>query len=154
MTIPVTILNTFLARNSPTRMDIPTLLGISYSRHVYCMHHQRHQEEIASTFTNPNGRLRVAVATAAFGMGLDCPNVRIIHWGPPSDIESYIQETGRAGRDGGKAIFILYYSKKEISFDHVDNHIKEYYKNITDCRQKHLFQNFDTSSCAQSIDCL
>ena len=66
------------------------------------------------SFTNLNGRIRVVVATVAFGIGLDCPNVRIIHWGPPSDIESYIQEIGRAGRYEGKAIFTLYYSTKEI----------------------------------------
>ena len=45
--------------------------------------------------------LRVVIATVAFGMGFDCLDVRrIIDWGPPSDIESYIQEDGRAGRNG------------------------------------------------------
>ena len=55
---------------------------------------------IVKSFAQWNGRLRVIVATVAFGMGKDCPNIRrIIHWGPPSDVESYIQKTGRAGRD-------------------------------------------------------
>ena len=53
--------------------------------------------------------LRVVIATIAFGMGLDCPNVRrIIHWGPSNDVEAYIQETGRAGRDGESAEALLY----------------------------------------------
>ena len=45
-------------------------------------------------------------------MGMDCCNVRrIIHWDPPSDIESYVKETGRAGRDGQVAHDVLYISK-------------------------------------------
>lgn len=63
---------------------------------------------ILKSFTLPNGKLRIVVATVAFGMGLDCLNIhRIIHWGPPSDLESYIQETGRAGRDGEVAQAII-----------------------------------------------
>ena len=54
------------------------------------------KDEVLKSFCNPNGILRIVVATIAFGMGLECPNVsRIIHWGPPSDVESYLQETGR-----------------------------------------------------------
>ena len=50
------------------------------------------------SFTLPGSRLRVVIATIAFGMGLDCPNVRkIIHIGAPEDVESYLQQTGRAG---------------------------------------------------------
>ena len=44
--------------------------------------------------------LRVVIAPTAFGLGIDCPDVRhVINFGLPSDIESYVQETGRAGRD-------------------------------------------------------
>ena len=49
-------------------------------------------------FRNPITCLHVVIA---FEMGHDCPNVRhVIYWGSPEDIESYMQETGRAGRDG------------------------------------------------------
>ena len=67
------------------------------------------KEEILSSFPKKNSKLRNIVATVAFGMGLDCPDVRrIIHWGPHEDIEMYLQETGRAGRDGSQACAILY----------------------------------------------
>ena len=49
------------------------------------------------------------VATIAFGMGLDCPDVRrIIHWGRSGDMKQYVQETGWAGRDGLPAIAVIY----------------------------------------------
>ena len=65
---------------------------------------------ILELFCKSDSNLRIIVATVAFGMGLDCPNVRsvIIHWGPSGDIEQYLQETGRAGRDGLPAEAVLY----------------------------------------------
>ncbi len=50
--------------------------------------------------------LRVLIATGAFGLGMNCPDIhQVIHWGLPQDV-AYVQESGRAGRDG----------KQEISF--------------------------------------
>jgi len=67
-------------------------------------------ERIIKSFVNPNSRLRIVVSTVAFGMGLDYPNMhRIIQWGPPSHLESYIQETGWAGRDGNTTNVIMYF---------------------------------------------
>ena len=58
------------------------------------------KEEIIKGFTKES-HLRIVVATVAFGMGIDCYNVsQIVHVLPPSDIESYVQETGRSGRNG------------------------------------------------------
>ena len=56
--------------------------------------------EVLESFSKVNGKIRLVVATTAYGMGVDCPDIRrIIHWGSPSTIEEYVQETGCAGRD-------------------------------------------------------
>ena len=66
------------------------------------------------TSTINNEQLHTVIATIAFGMGLDCPDVRqVLQWAPSHDIGSYIQETGRCGRDGLAPNAVLFFSKED-----------------------------------------
>ena len=85
------------------------------------------------------GRNRVMVATNAFGMGIDKPDVRVvIHYNVPDSIEAYFQEAGRAGRDGNKAYAVMLYNprdsvqlKKRIDETYPDpEYIRNTYENV------------------------
>jgi ATP-dependent DNA helicase RecQ len=105
------------------------------------------KESIISSMCNDGEILRVLICTVAFGMGLNTEGVReVIHWGISSDIESYIQETGRGGRDGLPCKAVLYYKNSELRLTTTSQCMIDYCKNVTVCRRKILFKNFDCAS--------
>ena len=110
------------------------------------------REEIAKAFTQESS-LRIVIATVAFAMGIDCHSVReVIHLGPPTDIESNVQETGRAGRDGllSLALLLLKPGYKR----HSENSMLDYSVNTLDCRRDKLFRHFDNYTHVDMGSCL
>jgi len=98
------------------------------------------KEDIIKAFTKESS-LRIVIATVAFGMGIDCSGVhQIIHIDPPSDLESYIQEMGRVGRDGMQSVALLCKTNKE---KHLDDNMIKCQSNETVCRRDLLFGLFD-----------
>ena len=98
------------------------------------------KQTVMSLFSKTNSTLRVIIATTAFSMGIDCPDVhQVIHWGAPSSIEQYVQEIGRAGRDGlqSEAVVIL----KQLS-RHTEISMKKYIENSNSCRRVQLYKSF------------
>ena len=105
--------------------------------------HKTVKDSIVSSFCTADSQLRVVICTVAFGLGVNSPDVRqVIHWGPPSDIEEYMQQTGRAGRDGKLSCALLFVQPSD--FSRVKDHrLIQYCQNVTTCRRKLLLQHYD-----------
>lgn len=73
------------------------------------------KEQILQELGQSCSKLRVVFATIAMGMGVDIPSIRnIIHIGSPRTVKEYMQETGRAGRDGSSSQVLLFYNNRDI----------------------------------------
>ena len=105
------------------------------------------KDKVLKSFINKDSKLRLVVATTAFSMGIDCPNIcNIVHFGVPATIEQYVQEAGRAGQDGEPSTALLLYGSLGRQ------NMKRYGEN-TKCRCELLYKDllFCNHSAAKSL---
>ena len=114
------------------------------------MFHARTDElnknHILSSFAHENGCIRVLIATIAYRMGIDCKGVKtIIHNGPSRNLEAYLQESGRAGRDQiSQCQAIILYNN--VMLKYCDEDIVAYCRNTTECRRTMILNHFDNNT--------
>ena len=116
---------------------------------LFAMYHAKITESqkkvLIDSFSALNGNCRVLFSTIAFGMGINITNIRrIIHYGPSRNIEEYVQESGRGGRDGEQCHAVLYVYPG-CTRGHVSDEMKSYCQNTDACRRHALFQYFPGS---------
>ena len=126
---------------------------------VFCQFHapqtNKMKSEILKEISKENSKIRVIFATTALGMGVNAPFVtQVIHIRPPHNMESYLQEFGRAGRKGQKSIAVLYYNNSDISNNQnkVGEEMKTYCTLNKTCLRKNILSYFGYS-CHKQLRC-
>lgn len=102
------------------------------------------QQHVLSSLKDPQGSVRIVIATSALGMGVDFKGLhRVINYGPPNDIESYVQAFGRAGRDGAHSEALLLFHGRQLRL--CEPEMLDFVKSTT-CRREKILAFFDDTS--------
>ena len=104
----------------------------------------KNKEKVLKSLLSTDGSTRIVVASTSLGMGVNVKDVNyVIHFGPPKEIEDYIQAIGRAGRDGSKSYAILLYTGNQLG--KCTSAMKLYAKTTDNCLREALYSGFDTN---------
>ncbi|EXA30016.1 bloom syndrome protein [Fusarium oxysporum f. sp. pisi HDV247] len=166
------IVYTVSRKNAEKVAESLSIQGIT-ARHYHAGLDPQEKVEVQTSWQQ--GQVKIVVATIAFGMGIDKPDVRfVIHHGLPKTLEGYYQETGRAGRDGDPSDCILFYGKQDIRIlkkliadGEGNNEQKErqmsmlrrvtaFCDNKSDCRRveilRYFGEDFSAAQCRKTCD--
>ncbi|XP_062589124.1 ATP-dependent DNA helicase RecQ-like [Saccostrea cucullata] len=123
---------------------------ISYIEMFHSCTTDQVKEEIREDMDKEDGHIRVLIATSAAGMGVNYKNVNnVIHYGPPKDLDGFMQQLGRAGRDGTQSYELLFYSSRHLRKLDID--MLDYVKNIEMCRRKKLLESYNSVPSADLV---
>lgn len=157
-----------------TRKDTESISDLLESAGVKCKAYHAGLTDTVKTQIHHDfvdDKITCIVATICFGMGIDKPDIKqVIHYGCPKDIESYCQETGRAGRNGEPGQCHIYFSPSDFEInryflkDIVDDRVRQYkeevtrhmekYLYLTTCRRRYILEYFgETPTDVQDICC-
>ena len=122
----------------------------------FAMYHahlsRKRREAVMEEFVKENGSIRLVIGTCAIGMGIDIPDIRtVIFYGVPSDMESFVQGMGRAGRDGKKCECVLLVRACDHALAKDDKYLKNYISNKTECRRKIMLLTFSHHPASRGI---
>ncbi|KAL5592563.1 hypothetical protein FOBRF1_013589 [Fusarium oxysporum] len=166
------IVYTVSRKNAEKVAESLSIQGIA-ARHYHAGLDPQEKGEVQTSWQQ--GQVKIVVATIAFGMGIDKPDVRfVIHHGLPKTLEGYYQETGRAGRDGDPSDCILFYGKQDIRIlkrliadgegnneqkerqMSMLNRVTAFCDNKSDCRRveilRYFGEDFSAAQCRKTCD--
>ena len=100
--------------------NTPQSVHLILQKRLFAQFHANYPEkeknDILDDLLKGPGKIRVHFVTIAFGIGVDCPNIReVLHIGVPNTMEQYFQESGRAGRDGKPSVSKVFYNSYDVS---------------------------------------
>ena len=130
-------LGTLAYANGAEQISKNMLIGMYHHNTI-----EKNKKIVTSSLYNPNGKCRVIFCTNALGMGINFPDIRyVVHYGPPRNVEDFLQEIGRSGRDGKSAMAILLFRGKHLR--KCDTAIKNYANgDNVECLRTHILSEF------------
>jgi len=113
---------------------------------IFEMYHLKTDDDVKNNvlcrFNNEGGNLRLVLCSTSFSMGLDVPDVgNVFHYGPPNDTDDFLQETGRAGRNGEESHSVILMHKCALCGAYTTTLMKEYVRTKL-CRRKVLLSAY------------
>ena len=128
-----------LGMNITESPNMPNILPFRLVDMFTSWQHISYEATYTSGILQKASKLRLIIATSAFGLGVDCPDItRVINWGPPPTLEDLLQQSGRAGRDGTQSEAILCYVKPG---QNTSSAMQKYGTNQVMCRRELLYRD-------------